>query len=236
MKVTLVASTELRAFPNDLLVTPFITDQRPAVHPQEQADRLAQFAGRSCYAAWQMPNSKTANDEGYLANIIKQGHESILEHASASFFIEHVSRYLTHELVRHRHLSYSQSSMRYIDYSSTEPVIPPALREDPYIVGILKDHYRKALTDYNLAYHELIGKGLKKKQAREAARAFLPGCAPTSIVVTGNHRAWRDMLKKRFHVAADAEIRELATELLRQLRDIAPGCYQDLPTEPYGSE
>ncbi len=53
------------------------------------------------------------------------------------------------------------------------------------------------------------------------------------MVVTGNHRAWRYVVKARWHEAADAEIRELAGELLRQLRRIAPNTYQDIPDTPY---
>ena len=53
------------------------------------------------------------------------------------------------------------------------------------------------------------------------------------MVVTGNHRAWRYVIKQRWHKAADAEIRELAGMLLAELRKIAPGTYQDIPRGPY---
>jgi thymidylate synthase (FAD) len=75
---------------------------------------------------------------------------------------------------------------------------------------------------------------LKRKQAREAARCVLPNAAPVDMVVTGNLRAWRDVLGKRHHVAADAEIQEFAKRVLAKLRSIAPNSVQDIPDEPYG--
>lgn len=66
-------------------------------------DTLGEMAGRLCYESWDRPNPATATNAGYLANIIKQQHFSVLEHASATIYLEGVSRTLTHELIRHRH-------------------------------------------------------------------------------------------------------------------------------------
>ena len=73
-------------------------------------DTLAEFAGRSCYQAWSKPNPATRANKDYLANIIRQQHTSVLEHASASFYITGVSRAFLCELTRHRHLSFSVQS------------------------------------------------------------------------------------------------------------------------------
>lgn len=87
-------------------------------HPYSQdADDLAEQAGRLCYLSWNRPNPATATNKGYLANIIAQGHFSVLEHASATFYIDGVTRNFTHELIRHRHLSFSEVSQRYVDVS-----------------------------------------------------------------------------------------------------------------------
>lgn len=236
MRITLIASTELRALPDDLKLTPFVVDQKPALSGK-QLDRLAQFAGRACYQAWNMPNPDTANDAGYLANIIKQGHFSVLEHASATFYIEGVSRSLTHELVRHRHLSYSQLSQRYVEMKDAEFITPPALKNSDPDTWDSVSEFHELAEEAKALYEEVVDllmlKGLKRKQAREAARAILPNNMETRIVVTGNMRAWRDMLFKRYSVHADAEIREMATEILCQLKEIAPGCFQDFPSEPF---
>jgi thymidylate synthase (FAD) len=237
MIVTLVAATELVDLPRSVAGTPFVDDISPKWHNagfNENADRLAHFAGRSCYQAWNMPNPATADDMGYLANILKQGHFSVLEHGSATFYIEGVSRNLTHELIRHRHLSYSELSQRYVNMEDAEFVLPPAMRDTEYpdmfgherLTNVSKDEYADAV-------HDLEQLGIKGKKAREAARYLLPSGMETKIVVSGNHRAWRDMLQKRYSVHADAEIRELATELLKQLRLLAPGTYQDFPEEPF---
>jgi len=71
-----------------------------------------------------MPSEKTATNMGYMANILKQQHYSIMEHASATFYIEGVSRNLTHELIRHRHLSYSELSQRSLTGQLTITQVP----------------------------------------------------------------------------------------------------------------
>jgi thymidylate synthase (FAD) len=194
------------------------------------ADRLAHFAGRSCYQAWDMPREETANDVGYLDNIIKQGHFSVLEHASATFYIEGISRNLTHELIRHRHLSYSELSQRFVDVSEMDFITPPAVI-DGFPHKLKGAHM--ALDDYEYAVSQLTAQGLTGKKLREATRAYLPSGMETKIVVTGNHRAWRDMLQKRYSVHADAEICELSSILLIKLRELAPATYQDFPKEPF---
>ena len=69
--------------------------------------------------------------------------------------------------------------------------------------------------------------GYKRKQAREAARAVLPNNVETRIVVTGNARAWRDMLKKRLDPAADAEIRQVSQMLLKELKKLGGAIFDD---------
>jgi thymidylate synthase (FAD) len=171
---------------------------------------------------------------GYLKNILDQGHYSVLEHSSATFYVTGVSRNMTHELIRHRHLSYSELSQRYVDMEDARMVIPPALREE-HAGGQTAPLPWAPLRDYEATVRRLMASGLKRKQAREAARAVLPGGTETRIVVTGNMRAWRDFLNKRWHVAADAEIREFAGEILFQLKGIAPGCFQDFDSnDPIG--
>jgi len=73
-------------------------------------EALVEFAGRACYQSFHKPNPKTASNEGYLAHILETGHGSVLEHASVSIYITGVSRSFTHELIRHRHFSFSELS------------------------------------------------------------------------------------------------------------------------------
>jgi thymidylate synthase (FAD) len=192
------------------------------------ADDLAEFAGRNCYQSWSNPATKT--NKQYLGNIIEQGHFSVLEHGSVTLHISGVSRSLTHELVRHRHFSYSQLSQRYVDENDAAVVVPPdiaALKDDL----LMDDLYRAeayARQHYKVVVDRLQNDhGFARKAARSAARSVLPNMWTTQIVITGNHRAWREFLSKRLSPAADAEIRELAQLILRELRAIAPNTYQD---------
>ncbi len=233
MKVTLLARTGFIEIPESVEGTAFgefFYSDRDAL--MSDSDTLSHFAGRSCYQAWEMPNEATRTNLGYLANILKQGHESVLEHGTATFYIEGVSRNLTHELIRHRHLSYSELSQRYVDMEKAKVVVAPALRKEMRLPELipLGDSLVRA---YKHTVDYLTGLGYKRKEARQAARYDLPGGTETRIVVSGNHRAWRDMLKKRYSVHADTEICELAEKLLKSLRELAPGIYQDFPDTPF---
>jgi thymidylate synthase (FAD) len=236
MKVTMIAHTTLSAtYPSGVETN--VNEWMGFSEPVSYSDFVAEFAGRSCYESWNRPNPKTQANVDYVKHILDSEHYSVLEHASATFYITGVSRSLTHELVRHRHLSFSQRSQRYVDESNSEFVYPPALREDEDF-GWALDNATAAI---QTAYRDIMTyltdiRGLPRKQARQAARCILPNMTSTSIVVTGNHRAWRDMIKKRWHVAADKEIQELAGLLITELKNLAPNTYQDIPHRPYGSE
>lgn len=189
------------------------------------ASAQAEFAGRACYQSWQRPNPKTAANEGYLRNIISVGHFSVLEHSAVTFYITGVSRSFTHELVRHRHLSYSQLSQRYVDESDTEFVVPPLVEAANY--GAL-DTFELATTKALKYYTELVEDLTRKfpdkprKEIRQAARAVLPNATETKIVVTGNYRAWWEAIQLRATIHADVEIRAVFVEILRQLQAEAP--------------
>jgi thymidylate synthase (FAD) len=190
------------------------------------ADTLGEFAGRACYQSWDRPNPKTATNESYLRHIIDVGHESVLAHASVTFYVTGVSRALTHELVRHRFLAVSQLSQRYVDNTDADPVLPPALDSVTQLVA--RFAWQQAQKAYQDLTRLLRAEGLSHKQVREAARAVLPNMTETRLVVSGNLRAWRDFIKQRNTDGADAEIRLLAQEILRQLKTVAPNSFQDL--------
>ncbi|KAA8962896.1 FAD-dependent thymidylate synthase [Mycobacterium sp.] len=223
LRVHLIAKTEFVAPPD----VPWSTD---AVGGQA----LVEFAGRACYQSWSKPNPKTATNAGYLRHIIDVGHFSVLEHASVSFYITGVSRSCTHELIRHRHLSFSQLSQRYVPEADAQIVVPPGLEDDPQLRRILAE----AADASRAAYTELLARleakfadapkaVLSRKQARQAARAVLPNATETRLVVTGNYRAWRHFIAMRASEHADLEIRRLAIACLRQLVDVAPAVFAD---------
>lgn len=200
------------------------------------ADALAEYAGRTCYQSWEKPSPKTATNAGYLGNIVNHQHLSVMEHASITFAIEGVSRALLAELSRHRHLSLSVESQRYVDQTGRAMVLAPAYQNDPDATAILAEAFVAASNAYIELVEHFTTKGLARKQARQAARMVLPNCQPVSLVVTGNVRALREVITKRHHLAADAEIQELAGLILAGLREIAPNSVADLPEQPYGNE
>ena len=199
-------------------------------------ENLVEFAGRACYQSFNRPNPDTDTTAKYLKRtLFEQGHWSIAEHASVTFYITGVSRSFTHELIRHRHLSYSQLSQRFVDESDLNIVIPPALEEDygndstvaeeiDYMVGAVEDAYESLAKT-------LLDRGLTRKQAREAARAVLPNMTETRIVVTGNLRAWHEFCQRRMQPDADAEIQRVAGMIYKILHELAPSIFPEIEEE-----
>lgn len=191
---------------------------------------LIEFAGRLCYESFNLPNKKTADNSGYVQNIVRLKHESVLEHVSVTFYVEGVSRNLSHELIRHRHLSFSELSQRYVDMEDANVVFPPAFQAEAEIAPTqpLGASHKAA---YREAVDFLTGIGYGRKQAREAARYGLPAGTETKFVVTGNLRAWRDVLKKRWSKHADAEMQEFAGFVAGILLEQYPDVFDDIAKE-----
>jgi thymidylate synthase (FAD) len=190
---------------------------------------LVEFAARSCYQSWSKPSPDRQNNKDYIAHILKVGHFSVLRHATATAYITGVSRSLTHELIRHHvGIDFSQLSQRYVDSAQMTYVVPPAMRGDEQTEDRLRQHWLTSVRNYEAEVMNLEAQGKTRKQAREAARAFLPNCAETKIVVTANIQAWRNFVLERGTEHADAEIRELAVEVARQLKEAFTGAFQDI--------
>ncbi|GAA1759610.1 FAD-dependent thymidylate synthase [Luedemannella helvata] len=211
----------------------------------EGGQALAEFAGRACYQSWSKPNPATATNAGYLAHILEVGHLSVLEHGVVTFYFTGVSRSFTHELIRHRHFSYSQLSQRYVPERQAAMIEPDVIADDPELHKLFVAATEASVQAYNdlLAglenrFAEVENATLRRKQARQAARAVLPNATETRIVVTGNYRAWRHFIAMRATEHADVEIRELAVECLRQLKNVAPNVFADftISSLPDGTE
>lgn len=196
-------------------------------------DALVEFAGRACYESWDKPNPATATNAGYLRHILQVGHLTALEHGTATLFVRGVSRALTHELIRHRHLSFSELSPRQA-LGAARAVVPASVAADPELHARFLATTESALA----AYHELLGglearaagesdAPLRRKQARQQAQAVLPNAMPTQVVITANYRAWRHFVAMRASAHADLELRELALCCLAELRRVAPNAFAD---------
>ena len=197
-------------------------------------ESLIEFAGRACYETWDKPNPRTATNEGYLRHVLEVGHTSLFEHANASIYIRGLSRSCAQELTRHRHFSFSQLSQRFVPETANNVVIPDAIAEDEH----LRSLFEAAVDQARFTYGELLdaleekwsdeaNALLRRKQARQAARSVLPNATETRIVVTGNYRSWRHFISMRATEHADAEIRTLAVECLKELQKVAPTAFGD---------
>lgn len=216
---------------------------------ENDAQQLAEFAGRLCYLSFgkdvrvigghKTIQGRTTNKE-YIANLLQVKHGSVLEHVVFTFLFEGISRALTHELVRHRAgFGYSQLSQRFVDESNIGFVLPPEIEEGTPAFELWKQaceraqgYYRQLLEQVSQQVADEPKATLRRKRARQAARAVLPNSAETKIVVTANARAWRHFIELRAAPVADAEIRRLAIAVLRLLQTEAPDIFADFEITP----
>jgi thymidylate synthase (FAD) len=200
-------------------------------------EHLAEIAGRVCYMSFAKP--RPGGNQVYLDHILEVGHGSVLEHAVWNFLFTGVSRSLTHELVRHRHMGYSQLSQRYVDESVAEYVEPDCIADDPELHALWLD----AVAHAHQAYVQLVEKlaarfkdepdrTLRRKLARQAARSVLPNATETKIFVTANARALRHFIEMRGSRHAEVEIRKLAIGVLRIMNEEAPHLFRDYELVP----
>lgn len=155
-----------------------------------------------------------------IRRVTGYGHDSVIEHASFTFSIEDVSRAMTHQFVRHRIASYTQQSQRYVTYDMVEKyVTPPSIEKN----AEAKKTFEETLEKISEAYQNLIEHGVPK----EDARFILPNAAKTNIIVTMNARELQHFFSLRCCTRAQWEIREVATEMLKQVKKAAPTLFEN---------
>ena len=179
----------------------------------QDAERIIEEAGRTCY---QSPPGNPKIIQAW----IKAGHESMIEHASATFRVSEVSRALTHQLVRPRLASYSQQSQRYVNEKQFGYVIPDSIKEAGLAVQQL---FVDAMVRAQDAYNMLRMEGIPK----EDARFVLPNACHTEIVITMNFREYRHFFKLRTDKHAQWEIRKMANIMATLLKSQAPNVFFD---------
>lgn len=154
-----------------------------------------------------------------LKRVISYGHVSVIEHASFTFSLEGVSRALTHQLVRHRIASYTQQSQRYVKITTDNEdwyVIPPTYK------GKEKEEFKKRMKIIASWYQEALEKGLPS----EDSRFYLPNACKTNIIVTMNARELLHFFKLRCCARCQWELRSVATEMLKQVKKVAPSIFE----------
>jgi len=180
------------------------------------AEKLIEEAGRTCYLSFEKIGADSARD--FIQKLIKMGHDSPLEHACATFRIENCSRAMTHQLVRHRLMSVSQQSQRYVDEENFSFVVPPTVPKE----------FQKEFSDDMEAIRQMYIKWRDKGLKKEDARFVLPNACTSEIVVTANFREWRHIIKLRTSATAQWEIRLVSTKILEILKEQAPACFSDI--------
>lgn len=154
-----------------------------------------------------------------IRQVVSMGHTSVLEHAVFTFGIEGVSRALSHQLVRHRIASFSQQSQRYVEYDDIEYHVPHSICNNPGLLSRYKDH----MNDVQDLYHQLVDSGIPA----EDARYILPNAVNTKVIATFNARSLLNFFKLRTCNRAQSEIRILAAEMLRLVKEVAPSIFSD---------
>lgn len=185
--------------------------------------RRVEECGRVCYKSEDKITPQSAPK--FVADLIRRGHESVLEHVSLSVrFI--VDRGVSHEIVRHRLASYSQESTRYCNYSKGKyggeiTVIRPCFlsESDPeYLI------WKEAMEAAERSYFKMLEQGCTPQEAR----SVLPNSLKTELIMTANLREWRHFLMLRCAPAAHPQMREVALELLDRLFSLLPPVYEDI--------
>jgi len=167
----------------------------------------------------------TDEDRLLIGRLIRDGHESVLEHASATFLIEGISRCCLAQLTRHRLASFTvetQRRDRVGGYQMPDFVHPRSVEKCGAMIKADEAAYACIA-----AYDALIKEGVPA----EDARYYLPQGVTTRLVMTANFREWRHIIKLRTAPDAQWEIRELADRIRFSLKTLAPSVFEDLAKE-----
>src|SRR4051812_47278004 len=206
------------------------------------AQNLAEFAGRLCYRSWEPglnPNVTRvrADQTQYLQNILASSHGSVLEHVSFSFALHNVSRVLTHELIRHRPgVAISQESLRFVRLDEIPFWFPDWAQQDPELMeratGLLEqmeafqlwmaEHFK--LDEEGVPFHE-------KKHKTSFMRRLAPDGVATGLVWSANVRTLRHTIEARTAPGAEEEIRLLFGKIAELMLRECPALFGDYVIE-----
>ena len=198
--------------------------------------KLIELAGRTCYKS----EDKITDDSAkkFVSNIIKRGHEAMLEHSilSVKFICD---RGVSHELVRHRLASFAQESTRYCNYGKNkfgnectfiEPFFFSRKGTSDRDNGVLYNIWVDACEFSENTYLRMLELGATPQEAR----SVLPNSIKTEVVVTMNYREWRHFFKlraARFTGPAHPQMEEITRPLLEEVKRLIPVVFDDIIVE-----
>lgn len=151
-------------------------------------------------------DSDPKNPLGLVKQLYRNGHHSVFEHIYFTFKIEDISRACSHQLVRHRHCSFTQRSQRYCSEDGFETVMPHSILNNDRACG----EYHELLWDIGRAYRFLQDEGIPN----EDARMVLPNACETSLYLSCNLRELIHLCNERLCSRAQWEIREMVKEMI----------------------
>ena len=156
-------------------------------------ETIAQIAS-ICY------DSDPKNSMGLVKHLYANGHHSVFEHIYFTFKIEGISRACSHQLVRHRHCSFTQRSQRYCSEDGFGVVKPKSICEIDTTRG-----YDYLMSNIAEDYEGWQSLGIPN----EDARYILPNACTTSLYLSCNLRELIHMANERLCTRAQWEIRDL---------------------------
>jgi thymidylate synthase (FAD) len=208
-----------------------------------KGEDLIERACRTCYLSFNRYDPPKSTED-LIKKILRHGHFSVLEHAVATFRVKGGSRVFTHEMVRHRLVSPSQESQRYVCYADRpgdpdaksfkerprrktrdfEVVVPPSVEDAGFPEGgSPRDAFLAACEEVYELYERLLSAGVPP----EDARYILPNATTSEIVLTGNFREWRHVCTVRCAPQAHWEIRAVMMQILQIMKREAPIVFHD---------
>lgn len=210
-------------------------------------EEIVAAAAKTCYSARPvetvMENLDGESAASFVEMLASIGHESPIEHASFTFAIEGVSRSLLAQITRHRIASFSVRSQRYVSERKFDYVMPPQIADDAEAKAIFEEVMEAERTAYNKITKVLLDRKLSalpeaerenksrvaalRRSVGEDARYVLPNACCTQLVMTMNARELKNFFRQRCCMRAQWEIRELATQMLFQVRAAAPTLFAD---------
>ena len=182
-----------------------------------EPEKTVACAAKLCYAAADIDTVYEGLTEEKTASFLEMlhsiGHESPIEHASFTFGIEGLSRSLLAQITRHRIASFSVQSQRYVKENGFEFVLPPEIAAVPEAKEAAGETEKAAARK-------------AEKKAIEDARFVLPNACTTKMICTMNARSLLNFFSHRCCNRAQWEIRELATQMLQEVKAVAPHLFE----------
>jgi thymidylate synthase (FAD) len=162
----------------------------------------------------------TSYDRFLRSVVLSKGDWSVVEHASLTviFFVD---RGITHEIVRHRIASYTQSSTRFINYTKK---IEPSFIYPTETFPLHDEDWVKAIRQCEESYKALVGKGWTP----QIARSVFPNALGSKIAMTCNLRNWRHFLLMRSTREAHPQMRQVIDPLLEEMKQSIPILFEDI--------